>query len=127
MEYRKLKDQDQDESSAPGDLESLRGKPIPAVSPVELSKWKLKSAVTIALTVLTSSQAILIVWSKRAGKYEYSVTPANFSVEALKCAISLAALARIWRNEGSLKNGSGKEPGSLFTSVSHCARIVIQN
>ncbi|CAN6544849.1 unnamed protein product [Malus baccata var. baccata] len=96
MEYRKLKDQDQDESSAPGDLESLRGKPIPAVSPVELSK----SAVTIASTVLTSSQAILIVWSKRAGKYEYSVTPANFSVEALKCAISLAALARIWRNAG---------------------------
>ncbi|TQE13869.1 hypothetical protein C1H46_000500 [Malus baccata] len=100
MEYRKLKDQDQDESSAPGDLESLRGKPIPAVSPVELSKWKLKSAVTIASTVLTSSQAILIVWSKRAGKYECSVTPANFSVEASKCAISLAALARIWRNEG---------------------------
>ncbi|KAL2464448.1 Uncharacterized protein Fot_52404 [Forsythia ovata] len=59
-----------------------------------------RSAVTLALTVLTSSQAILIVWSKRAGKYEYSVTTANFLVEALKCAISLAALARIWRNEG---------------------------
>lgn len=39
-----------------------------------------RSAVTLALTVLTSSQAILIVWSKRAGKYEYSVTTANFSV-----------------------------------------------
>lgn len=39
-----------------------------------------RSAVTIALTVLTSSQAILIVWSKRAGKYEYSVTTANFMV-----------------------------------------------
>ncbi|KAL0423001.1 UNVERIFIED_CONTAM: CMP-sialic acid transporter 4 [Sesamum latifolium] len=64
------------------------------------SKWKLKSVVTLALTVLTSSQAILIVWSKRAGKYEYSVTTANFLVEALKCALSLAALARIWRNEG---------------------------
>lgn len=39
-----------------------------------------RSMVTLALTVLTSSQAILIVWSKRAGKYEYSVTTANFSV-----------------------------------------------
>ncbi|KAL2500210.1 CMP-sialic acid transporter 4 [Abeliophyllum distichum] len=64
------------------------------------SKWKRKSAVTLALTVLTSSQAILIVWSKRAGKYEYSVTTANFLVEALKCALSLAALTRTWRNEG---------------------------
>lgn len=36
--------------------------------------------VTLALTLLTSSQAILIVWSKRAGKYEYSVTTANFLV-----------------------------------------------
>jgi hypothetical protein len=36
--------------------------------------------VTLALTILTSSQAILIVWSKRAGKYEYSVTTANFMV-----------------------------------------------
>lgn len=64
------------------------------------SKWKRKSLVTLALTFLTSSQAILIVWSKRAGKYEYSVTTANFLVEALKCALSLAALVRIWRNEG---------------------------
>lgn len=39
-----------------------------------------RSVVTIALTILTSSQAILIVWSKRAGKYEYSVTTANFMV-----------------------------------------------
>ncbi|XP_020982331.1 CMP-sialic acid transporter 4-like [Arachis duranensis] len=64
------------------------------------AKWKLKSVVTLALTVLTSSQAILIVWSKRAGKYEYSVTTANFLVETLKCAISLVALARIWKKEG---------------------------
>ncbi|KAF7127591.1 hypothetical protein RHSIM_Rhsim11G0198300 [Rhododendron simsii] len=73
-------------------------------------KWKRKldlsdyfkfwSIVTLALTVLTSSQAILIVWSKRAGKYEYSVTTANFLVEALKCALSLAGLVRIWRSEG---------------------------
>lgn len=63
-------------------------------------RWKTKSIVTLALTVLTSSQAILIVWSKRAGKYEYSVTTANFLVETLKCALSLLALMRIWRTEG---------------------------
>ncbi|XP_055829714.1 CMP-sialic acid transporter 2-like [Solanum dulcamara] len=59
-----------------------------------------RSFVTLILTVLTSSQSILIVWSKRAGKYEYSVTTANFLVEALKCALSLAALVRIWRKDG---------------------------
>ncbi|EPS63428.1 hypothetical protein M569_11358, partial [Genlisea aurea] len=59
-----------------------------------------RSIVTFALTILTSSQAILIVWSKRSGKYEYSVTTANFMVEALKCILSLAALARIWQIEG---------------------------
>nr|CAB3496128.1 unnamed protein product [Digitaria exilis] len=64
------------------------------------SSWKLKSVVTLALTLLTSSQAILIVWSKRAGKYEYSVTTANFSVEALKCLLSLAALFRTWNRHG---------------------------
>ncbi|KAL7584630.1 hypothetical protein Lser_V15G42473 [Lactuca serriola] len=56
--------------------------------------------VTLALSFLTSSQAILIVWSKRAGRYDYSVTTTNFLVEALKCALSLLALARIWRTEG---------------------------
>ncbi|KAG9444079.1 hypothetical protein H6P81_015419 [Aristolochia fimbriata] len=69
-------------------------------SSFDKSKWRVKSVVTLALTILTSSQAILIVWSKRAGKYEYSVTTANFSVEALKCALSLAALTRIWKSEG---------------------------
>lgn len=64
------------------------------------NNWRQKSIVTVALTVLTSSQAILIVWSKRAGKYDYSVTTANFSVEALKCAMSLVALGRIWKNQG---------------------------
>ncbi|KAL2534866.1 CMP-sialic acid transporter 4 [Abeliophyllum distichum] len=123
MDYRRIKDQDKEQDAVHDDIESLRGKPLSGaifvssashanaqlivwscwvaapVSSVQ-SKWKRKSAVTLALTVLTSSQAILIVWSKRAGKYEYSVTTANFLVEALKCAISLAALARIWRNEG---------------------------
>ena len=42
-----------------------------------------RSMVTLALTILTSSQAILIVWSKRAGKYEYSVTTANFLVSII--------------------------------------------
>ncbi|KAI6700937.1 hypothetical protein NL676_015261 [Syzygium grande] len=110
MEYRKLKDQDKDGDTNDEDVESLRGKAISGVSLKPLatlgvgssdrSKWKRKSIVTLALTILTSSQAILIVWSKRAGKYEYSVTTANFMVETLKCALSLAALARIWRTEG---------------------------
>ncbi|CAN1143211.1 CMP-sialic acid transporter 4 [Linum perenne] len=112
MEYRKIKDEDQpDLRAVDGDLESLRGKSLSAV-PIsgiaslgasgtnERSKWKRKTIVTLALTVLTSSQAILIVWSKRAGKYEYSVTTANFLVETLKCMLSLAALARTWKNEG---------------------------
>ncbi|CAK9148724.1 unnamed protein product [Ilex paraguariensis] len=103
MEYRRIKDQDKDGDAVGNDIESLPGKglSVPASgSPSDRSKWKRKSIVTLALTVLTSSQAILIVWSKRAGKYEYSVTTANFLVEALKCALSLAALARIWRHEG---------------------------
>ncbi|KAK9147554.1 hypothetical protein Scep_006311 [Stephania cephalantha] len=110
MEYRKIKDQDKDDERLQDDIESLHGKPLsgaPSNNMVvlgssfsERSKWKVKSIVTLALTLLTSSQAILIVWSKRAGKYEYSVTTANFLVETLKCALSLAALARTWRNEG---------------------------
>lgn len=112
MEYRRIKDQDEDTSQH--DIEDLRGKPLSVVpitntpsslgSSAENSSWRLKSIVTLALTLLTSSQSILIVWSKRAGKYEYSVTTANFSVEALKCALSLAALARIWKREGVTEN-----------------------
>ncbi|KAF4373949.1 CMP-sialic acid transporter 4 [Cannabis sativa] len=105
MEYRKIKDQDKDEDSVVDDVESLRGKPLSAavslgIGPIDRTVWKRKSMVTLALTVLTSSQAILIVWSKRAGRYEYSVTTANFLVESLKCAFSLVALGRIWNNEG---------------------------
>uniref|UniRef100_A0A5B6YUP9 Putative CMP-sialic acid transporter 4 n=1 Tax=Davidia involucrata TaxID=16924 RepID=A0A5B6YUP9_DAVIN len=107
MEYRKIKDQDKDGDAIGDDIESLRGKALSGGnvgtfggSNSERSKWKRKSIVTLSLTVLTSSQAILIVWSKRAGQYEYSVTTANFLVEALKCALSLAALGRIWGNEG---------------------------
>ncbi|XP_026390717.1 CMP-sialic acid transporter 2-like [Papaver somniferum] len=111
MEYRKIKDdEDRDADLIEADVGSLHGKSLTGVSLNnkntlgssfgDRSKWKIKSIVTLALTLLTSSQAILIVWSKRAGKYDYSVTTANFSVEALKCALSLAALARTWKSEG---------------------------
>ncbi|KAF6155128.1 hypothetical protein GIB67_008197 [Kingdonia uniflora] len=103
MEYRKIKDQDKDPDVVEDDIEGTHGKPISSVSliNVDRSKWKVKSIVTTALTILTSSQAILIVWSKRAGKYDYSVTTANFSLGGgLKCALSLAALARSWSEEG---------------------------
>ncbi|GAB2209777.1 hypothetical protein Droror1_Dr00027001 [Drosera rotundifolia] len=64
------------------------------------------SVVTLTLTILTSSQAILIVWSKRAGKYEYSVRTANFLVESVKCALSLTALAKIWQGESITEDSS---------------------
>uniref|UniRef100_A0A7N0UXX8 CMP-sialic acid transporter 4 n=1 Tax=Kalanchoe fedtschenkoi TaxID=63787 RepID=A0A7N0UXX8_KALFE len=109
MEYRKIKDEDKQEDGE-DDIENLRGKALSVGVPLinagslggvgDRAQWKRKSVVTLALTVLTSSQAILIVWSKRAGKYDYSVTTANFMVETLKCLLSLAALSRIWRNEG---------------------------
>uniref|UniRef100_A0A2P2LEH2 Uncharacterized protein MANES_18G113200 n=4 Tax=Rhizophora mucronata TaxID=61149 RepID=A0A2P2LEH2_RHIMU len=110
MEYRKIKDDEDKDgaavaASAADDIENLRRNNIAALGlggggSDDRSKWKRKSVVTLALTVLTSSQAILIVWSKRAGKYEYSVTTANFLVETLKCVLSLAALARIWKSHG---------------------------
>ncbi|XP_047319946.1 CMP-sialic acid transporter 2-like [Impatiens glandulifera] len=106
MEYRKIKDEDKEGDVIPSDVEGLQSKSLSGTvaafggSSREQNKWKRKTIVTIALTILTSSQAILIVWSKRAGKYEYSVTTANFLVEALKCAFSLAALSRIWSNDG---------------------------
>ncbi|KMZ70640.1 CMP-sialic acid transporter 4 [Zostera marina] len=116
MEYRKIKSQENEEDNLHNDVEDPRERLLSVVSPQqhnmsgakEQSKWKLKSIVTIALTLLTSSQAILIVWSKRAGKYEYSVTTANFSVEALKCALSLLALARIWNKDGVTEDNTLK-------------------
>eukprot|EP01018_Ginkgo_biloba_P025386 Gb_18457 [translate_table: standard] len=108
MEYRKIKDQEKDDNT--NDVEDPHPNPGPGASARIVDKakigmqegleWKRKSLVTVALTVLTSSQAILIAWSKRAGKYDYSVTSANFLVETLKCALSLVALIRIWENEG---------------------------
>ncbi|WVY90801.1 hypothetical protein V8G54_036315 [Vigna mungo] len=111
MEYRKIKDEDEVRDGALEDVEKsfLLSVPDSSLSSggetrIDIhrtkAKWKRKSVVTLALTILTSSQAILIVWSKRAGKYEYSVTTANFMVETLKCAISLVALGRIWKKDG---------------------------
>ncbi|KAE8686822.1 CMP-sialic acid transporter 4 [Hibiscus syriacus] len=112
MEYGKIKDEDDDGGTVSDDIENLRGTGFPGVAsvsnvpPREQAEWKRKTIVTLAPTFLTSSQAILIVWSKRAGKYEYSVTTANFMVETLKCALSLAALARIWKSEGVTDDNS---------------------
>ncbi|RLN33371.1 hypothetical protein C2845_PM03G10930 [Panicum miliaceum] len=109
MEYRRAKDQESDDISQE-DVESLDLRSLSHSSatsslstsggPKGKNTWKLKSIVTLALTLLTSSQAILIVWSKRAGKYEYSVTTANFSVEFLKCLLSFLALYRTWNSQG---------------------------
>ncbi|GAU46676.1 hypothetical protein TSUD_254420 [Trifolium subterraneum] len=114
MEYRKIKDDediiDRDVEVADADKSFLVSVSSSSDGETKLdthrtkAQWKRKSVVTFALTVLTSSQAILIVWSKRAGKYEYSVTTANFLVETLKCAISLVALARAWMTEGVTEN-----------------------
>ncbi|TVT98764.1 hypothetical protein EJB05_55922 [Eragrostis curvula] len=112
MEYRRVKDQENFDELSHKDIESHSGRSLTSANSAATaglstaggakgkSSWKLKSVVTLALTLLTSSQAILIVWSKRAGKYEYSVTTANFSVEALKCLLSLAALLRTWNRHG---------------------------
>ncbi|KAM4087914.1 hypothetical protein ACB094_07G031800 [Castanea mollissima] len=105
MEYRKLKNQDEDGTGGGDDIESQKALSVINVptlggTTVNWSEWKLKIIVIVALTLLTSSQGILIVWSKINGKYEYSVTTSNFMVEALKCGLSVLALARIWRFEG---------------------------
>ncbi|KHN46860.1 CMP-sialic acid transporter 4 [Glycine soja] len=111
MEYRKIKDEDEVRDAGVEDvgksfLLSVPDNDLTSEGETKIDshrekvKWKRKSVVTLALTVLTSSQGILIVWSKRAGKYEYSVTTANFMVETLKCAISLVALGRIWKKDG---------------------------
>ncbi|KAK8954994.1 CMP-sialic acid transporter 4 [Platanthera zijinensis] len=94
-----------DENITETDIEALERKPflVATTSSSAIMTNKLnfrKYFVIAALTVLTSSQAIFIVWSKRAGKYEYSVITANFSVEALKCVLSLVALFKIWRRDG---------------------------
>lgn len=113
MEYRKLRDpefpMDYDEGKGadvfPKKLDSKKEVPFHSDASLKVSntdglEWKRKSSVALALTVLTSSQGILIAWSKRAGHYDYSVTSANFLVELLKSFISLVALLRIWSKDG---------------------------
>ncbi|XP_030972749.1 CMP-sialic acid transporter 2-like [Quercus lobata] len=109
MEYRKLKDQDEDGNGDVDVIESQKALSVTNVptlgdTTIDWSKWKLKIIVVVALMLLMSSQSILIVWSKRNGKYEYSITTTNFMVENLKCGLSLLALARIWRSEGVTKD-----------------------
>ncbi|KAM4071064.1 hypothetical protein ACB094_11G033400 [Castanea mollissima] len=109
MEHRKLKNQDEDDNGGAEEIESQKDLSMTKVptlggTTVHWSKWKLKIIVIVALTLLTSSQGILIVWSKINGKYEYSVTTCNFMVEALKCGLSVLALARMWRIEGFTKD-----------------------
>ncbi|KAK7833123.1 cmp-sialic acid transporter 4 [Quercus suber] len=89
---------DEDGNGGGDDIESRKPLSVTNVATlggatVDWSKWKLKIVVVVALTLLTSSQGILTVWSKRNGKYDYSV-------EALKCLLSLLALARIWKSVG---------------------------
>ncbi|MCO5600185.1 hypothetical protein L7F22_054293 [Adiantum nelumboides] len=89
-------------------------------------EWKRKSLVTFALTILTSSQGILIAWSKRAGGYDYSVTSANFMVEVLKCLISVGALLQIWRREGVTEDNRPDwphPPSIVMWSVKDAAAI----
>ncbi|KAL4627778.1 hypothetical protein ACB092_05G190300 [Castanea dentata] len=86
MEYRKLKDQDEDGNGGVDVIESQKALSVTNVptlgdTTIDWSKWKLKIIVVVALTLLMSSQSILIV-------------------ETLKCGLSLLALARIWRCEG---------------------------
>lgn len=65
------------------------------------SDWGRKSLVTLALTILTSSQGLLIAASKAKGvKYDYSVTSANCTVEFTKMCMSLFALVQVWQKEG---------------------------
>jgi|TARA_B110000977_G_scaffold26996_1_gene33880 UDP-sugar transporter A1/2/3 len=57
--------------------------------------------VTLALTVLTSSQGLLIAASKANGvEYSYAVTSANCTVEFVKLIISFVALVSVWSAEG---------------------------
>lgn len=65
------------------------------------SGWGRKTMVTLALTILTSSQGLLIAMSKANDiKYDYSYTSANCTVEFVKCVISFVALSQAWRREG---------------------------
>ncbi|XP_057863916.2 CMP-sialic acid transporter 2 isoform X2 [Cryptomeria japonica] len=101
MGYREIKEQEKESKADIEDPHPESGSADnPQIGIQEGLEWKRKSLVIIALTVLTSSQGILIAWSKRAGKYDYSVATANFMVETLKCVFSLVAVTLIWEREG---------------------------
>ncbi|KAK8940298.1 CMP-sialic acid transporter 4 [Platanthera guangdongensis] len=59
-----------------------------------------KYFVIAAFTILASSQAIFIARSEIAENSLYNKRTVNFSVEALKCALSLVALLKIWKSDG---------------------------
>ncbi|KAE9448698.1 hypothetical protein C3L33_19437, partial [Rhododendron williamsianum] len=103
---------DEDVHSVGDDIENRGGKALPGVSvsnvanfggiSSERSKWKRKSIVTLALTILQVHRQSLL-----SGPRELEIRVQRYNceffgeeVEALKCALSLAALLRIWRREG---------------------------
>ena len=103
--YAKLKSEEADEqpssSSEVGrDVESQQ-KPLGEKTIGEAAQeFTRKTMVVIALTILTSSQGLLIAVSKQGGKFEYSVMSANCMVETTKCVISLLFLMRQWNTIG---------------------------
>ena len=103
--YAKLKSEEADEqpssSSEVGrDVESQQ-KPLGEKTiGVAAQEFTRKTMVVIALTILTSSQGLLIAVSKQGGKFEYSVMSANCMVETTKCVISLLFLMRQWNTIG---------------------------
>ncbi|KAK3234901.1 CMP-sialic acid transporter [Cymbomonas tetramitiformis] len=84
------------------DLEhNLEKRPSTEGSSANVGEWGRRTMVTLALTVLTSSQGLLIAMSKANDiKYEYSYTAANCTVEITKCIISFAVLSRVWQQQG---------------------------
>jgi hypothetical protein len=67
-----------------------------SVETADTPQWGRKMYVTLALTILTSSQGLLIAMSKANDiKYDYSYTSANCTVEFVKCVISFIALSQV--------------------------------
>lgn len=97
--YAKLKQDDPDEEKGP-----VRETPERAIrneATDDSRDWGKRTIVTLALTVLTSSQGLLIAASKaKHVKYDYSVTSANCTVEFVKCIMSLVALVQVWNRDG---------------------------
>ncbi|GLJ08460.1 hypothetical protein SUGI_0089210 [Cryptomeria japonica] len=87
MGYREIKEQEKESKADIEDPHPESGSDNPQIGIREGLEWKRKSLVIIA-------------WSKRAGKYDYSVATANFMMETLKCVFSLVAVTLIWEREG---------------------------